>query len=294
MPVASPTARARPLPPDPSGGSSTTRLIPARRASAARRPSRSANARPAARPPSVPTRTGRSTTSRSTARPASSEPAIDRPSSASTGVSTTSHSGLTPRATTSTGSRAAARSSQATIEPAACAAAASRSASVVRPLDESPRSATPMPRGTPPGPRIASSSANPVEKTRSGSGWGRTPPSSGTVASAPTTSPAKPGAAAPQRDRSVARAALRSASGAGIGRPVSNKCSDESRPGAADWSRPILTRWRDTRRRKGRRPALGAAPNPLERSFVSPAEQTSPELPLPACRHARDQGSGDE
>jgi hypothetical protein len=249
MPVASPTARVRPpapgLPPCASGGSSTTRLIPARRASAANRPSRSANARVEAAD-AFPAWLGRSMTSRSTARPARSEPAIDRPSSASAGVSTTSHSGLTPRATTSTGSRAAARSSQATIEPAACAAAASRSASVVRPLDASPRRATPMPRGTPPGPRMASSSANPVEKgprtegprslPRSSVSESRSSPEvadssgSGTVASAPTTSPAKPGAAAPQRVRSVARAALRSASGAGIGRPVSNKRSNESTP----------------------------------------------------------------
>lgn len=156
IPVASPMAfpRAPALSP---GGSSTTRLIPARRLSAARRPSRSANA--AARV----IRAGRSMTSRSTARPASSEPAIDSPSSGSAGVTTTSHSGLTPRATASTGSSAAARSSQATIDPAACASAASRSASVVRPLEGPPRIATPIPRGTPPGPRIASSSANPVE-----------------------------------------------------------------------------------------------------------------------------------
>ena len=207
-------ARARPLS-EAFDGSSTTRLIPARRASAARRPSRSAN-RTSVRP--VLTPAGRSMTSRSTARPVSSEPAIDRPSSASAGVSTTSHSGLIPRATTSTGSSADARSSQATIEPAACAAAASRNASVVRPLDASPRNATPMPRGTPPGPRMASSSVKPVEKTRFRSGSGRGASSSGTLASAPTTSPAKPGAAAPQRDRSVARAALRSASGARIGR----------------------------------------------------------------------------
>jgi len=232
MPVASPTAAARPPRASDSraagrvGGSSTTRLIPARRASAASRPSRSANL--ASVPPRAPVPpfpppgtgqarrarlAGRSMTSRSTARPASSEPAIARPSSGSAGVSTTSHSGRIPRATASTGSSAAARSSQATMEPAACASAASRSASVVRPLDASPRSDTPMPRGRPPGPRIASSSANPVEKIRSGS----TPrlvtssgSSSGTVARAPTTSPANPGAAAPQRDRSVARAALRS------------------------------------------------------------------------------------
>ncbi len=223
-------APTRPAEPEASGGSSTTRLIPARRASAASRPRRSAKARPRIGFEPLRSRAGRSMTSRSTARPASSEPAIERPSSASAGVSTTSHSGLTPRATTSTGSSAAARSSQATMEPLACAAAASRSASVVRPLDGSPRSATPMPRGTPPGPRMASSSEKPVEKTRSGSGCGRAPSSSGTVASAPTTSPAKPGAAAPQRDRSVARAALRSASCAGIGRSVSNTCSNRSTP----------------------------------------------------------------
>ena len=231
MPVASPMAPARPPAPEASGGSRTTRLIPARRASAATRPSRSANLASVARPGCFPARTGRSMTSRSTARPASSEPAIERPSSASAGVTTTSHSGLIPRATTSTGSSAAARSSQATMEPAAWAAAASRSARVVRPLDASPRRATPMPRGTPPGPRMASSSAKPVEKTRSGSGCGREAPSSrGTVASAPITSPAKPGAAAPQRDRRVARAAPRSASGTAIGCPVSNKCSNQSRP----------------------------------------------------------------
>lgn len=279
MPVASPTAAARPeaalaMPVGPlagsePGGSSTTRVIPARRASAARRPSRSANLAPVARSPrarsprahsgwlpvarGVPVagrltvrRAGRSMTSRSTARPASSEPAIDRPSSASAGVRTTSHSGLIPRDTASTGSSAAARSSQATIEPAACASAASRSASVVRPLEWSPRSATPIPRGTPPGPRTASSSRNPVEKTRSGSTWGCAPGASrGTVASAPTTSPTPsappaeplasprppargcrsapegsvprtPGAAAPQRDRRVASAAVRSGEAAVI------------------------------------------------------------------------------
>ena len=237
MPVASPTAAASP--PEfwvAPGGSSTTRVIPARRASAASRPSRSAKARPVT-PGPFEARPGRSMTSRSTARPASSEPAIARPSSASAGVSTTSHSGLIPLATASTGSSAAARSSQATIEPADWASAASRRASVVRPLDRSPRRATPMPRGTPPGPRMASSSANPVEMTRSGSGWdcGSPPPcarsaaSSGTVASDPTTSPAYPGAAAPQRERRVARAACRSEVGAIIVPAVSNICSNESR-----------------------------------------------------------------
>ena len=230
MPVASPTAPSRPRglpePPDrpapPLGGSSTTRLMPARRASAATRARRSAN--PAARgePP------GRSMTRRSTARPESREPAIARPSCGSPGVTTTSHSSSMPRAAASTGSSAAARSSQATIAPAACASAARRRASVVRPLEASPRSATPIPRGTPPGPRIPSSSAKPVEKTRPGSSCGSaTGDRSGTVASAPMTSPtapsidgplgpgtlSAPGAAAPQRDRRVARAALRSGEG---------------------------------------------------------------------------------
>lgn len=243
IPVASPTAPATPpAAADPRlatsarttlGGSSTTRVMPARRASAASRPSRSANlasvpppagAPPRPRPGPPPlasarfgSRAGRSMTSRSTARPDRSEPAMARPSSGSAGVTTTSHSGWIPRATASTGSSAAVRSSQATIEPAAWASAASRSASVVRPLEASPRSATPMPRGTPPGPRIASSSANPVERIRSGSacrpapgcrstpgclgcpgtplgsgkglGCGSSGASSGTVASAPTTSP---------------------------------------------------------------------------------------------------------
>lgn len=235
MPVASPTAAARPprgLDVATLGGSSTTSVIPARRASAASRPSRSANLAsvpppmtrlPAPGPPfgvaRFGNRVGRSMTSRSTVRPASSEPAIARPSSGSAGVRTTSHSGWIPRATASTGSSAAVRSSQATIEPAACASAASRSASVVRPLEASPRIDTPMPRGTPPGPRMASSSANPVEKIRSGAACRLGAPSGcsiGIVARAPTTSPANPGAAAPQRDRRVARAAFRSVEGAAM------------------------------------------------------------------------------
>lgn len=181
--------------------------MPARRARAASLPSRSGNC--GTLPPVVARgrRFGRSITSRSTARPDSSAPAIARPSSGSAGVTTTSHAGSIPRATASTGSSAPARSSQATIPPAACASAASRRASVVRPLEASPRIDTPMPRGTPPGPRIASSSAKPVEKIRAGSpavgvgfgfglglglGFGLASDSagSGTVASAPTTSPA--------------------------------------------------------------------------------------------------------
>ena len=240
IPVASPTAAARPprtsesrppvsRPPARLGGSSTTRVIPARRASAASRPSRSANFASVPQLAGLPdavgvirlgNRLGRSMTSRSTARPASSEPAMARPSSGSAGVSTTSHSGRIPRATASTGSSAAVRSSQATIEPAACASAARRSASVVRPLEASPRSETPMPRGTPPGPRTASSSANPVEKKRAWSvpACGVGPGASiGTVARAPTTSPAKPGAAAPQRDRRVARAVVRSGARSAMG-----------------------------------------------------------------------------
>ena len=42
-----------------------------------------------------------------------------RPSSGPAGVTTTSHSGWIPRATASTGSKAFARSSQATIAPLA-------------------------------------------------------------------------------------------------------------------------------------------------------------------------------
>jgi hypothetical protein len=244
MPVASPMAADSPLSgrcPAPvrlevdpviDGGSRTTSVIRARLASAATRASRSPNLAPATLLP----RAGRSMTSRSTARLVSSEPAIVRPSRGSAGVSTTSHSGLTPRATASTGSSAAARSSQATIKPPAWASATSRRARVVRPLETSPRTASPIPRGTPPGPRIASSSAKPVEWTWSGSLDGRsagscTGPKSGasrgTVASAPTVSPANPGAAAPQRERRVASAAVRSEDGTAMG-PVSNRCSNES------------------------------------------------------------------
>ena len=64
------------------------------------------------------------------------------PSSRVAGVMTTSHSSRTPRATASTGSKLRDRSSQATTEPSACASAATRRASVVRPLEPSPRIAT--------------------------------------------------------------------------------------------------------------------------------------------------------
>ena len=160
------TARARPR----LAGSRRTRRVPARRASAARRPSRSPTRLPAtagSRP------SGMSITSRSTVRAASSAPARASDSSRSTGVRTTSHSGRTPRATASTGSKARARSSHATIAPPACASATVRSATVVRPEVAAPRSATVAVRGRPPVPRMASSAANPVGTMRpSASGAG--------------------------------------------------------------------------------------------------------------------------
>ena len=160
-PLASSTATARARPSE--AGSSTIRSVPARRASAASLPSRSPTRFPAtagSRP------SGRSMTSRSTVRAASSAPARASASSRSTGVRTTSHSGRTPRATASTGSKARARSSHATIAPPACASAAVRSATVVLPEDAAPRNATVAARGSPPGPRMASSAANPVGTMR--------------------------------------------------------------------------------------------------------------------------------
>ena len=181
--------RRRPAP----GASRISSRVSARRASAASRWSRSAIRAGvsvlARRPP------GRSRTSRSTERPASSEPAMPRPSSRVAGVMTTSHSSRTPRATASTGSKLRDRSSQATTEPSAWASAATRRASVVRPLEPSPRIATLAEVGRPPGPRIASSAAKPVWMTRwPGSGAipgragsrGRPPPGSGARASAPS------------------------------------------------------------------------------------------------------------
>jgi hypothetical protein len=160
-PLASSTAAARLRP--RLAGSSTTRSVPARLARAASLPSRSPTRFPAtagSRP------SGRSMTSRSTVRATSSAPARASASSRSTGVRTTSHSGRTPRATASTGSKARARSSHATIAPPACASAAVRSATVVLPEDAAPRNATVAARGSPPGPRMASSSANPVGTMR--------------------------------------------------------------------------------------------------------------------------------
>jgi len=115
---------------------------------------------------------GRSSTSRSTVRAASSDPASASASSRPWGTSTTSHSGRTPRETASTGSNARARSSHATMEPAACASAATRSASVVRPELGPPRSATVADRGRPPVPSTASSAVKPVETTRPSSSAG--------------------------------------------------------------------------------------------------------------------------
>ena len=175
----------------------------------------------ASRPP------GRSRTSRSTERPASSAPPMARPSSSVSGVMTTSHSRRTPRATASTGSKLRDRSSQATIEPWAWASAASRRTSVVRPLEPSPRIATLADRGRPPGPRIASSAANPVRMTRSsGSGRGsvrgadigrvpRADAGAGASASAPSVIR---GAAAPQRAWRLATAAVTSGERVAIGR----------------------------------------------------------------------------
>ena len=256
-PLASSTVAAR-VRPSPSG-SSTSSSVPARRASAASRPSRSptrACATAGSRP------SGRSSTSRSTVRAASSDPASDSASARSAGVSTTSHCGRTPRATASTGSNARARSSQATMDPAACASAATRSASVVFPDVASPRSATVAERGSPPVPRMASSAANPVETTRpswSGAGTAgqrdgdgadsteagpidrRTSAASvssasgasaGAIASAPWTcgaaSPQRRGAAAPQRAWRVARAWETSDVGA-IGRPIIERLFYSSR-----------------------------------------------------------------
>jgi hypothetical protein len=95
---------------------------------------------------------------------------MESPWSGESGVTTASQSGVTPRAQASTGSKLRTRSSQATISPAAWASAAIRSASVAAPLEAVPRRATLAVRGKPPGPRMASSPAKPVETVRPG--WG--------------------------------------------------------------------------------------------------------------------------
>jgi hypothetical protein len=243
-PLASSIAAASPRPSAP--GSRTTSSVPARRASAARRPSRSPTRAPAtagSRP------SGRSTTRRSTVRAERSAAARARASPRSTGVRTTSHSGRTPRATASTGSNARARSSQATMPPVACASAAIRSATVVRPEDAAPRRATVAERGSPPGPRSASRAANPVGTTRpSASGTGRADPGRGVGAragagpassgvssgigaraSAPSVSrprsPPRRGAAAPQRAWSFAMVVETSVEPV-IGRPIIEQVFD--------------------------------------------------------------------
>ena len=120
----------------------------------------------------------------------------------------------------------------------AWASAASRRTSVVRPLEPSPRIATLAERGRPPGPRIASSAANPVWMTRSsaagsargdGTGSGRdqagavagararAPSVIGAVASVAAV-PAALGAAAPQRAWRLATAAVTSGERVAIGR----------------------------------------------------------------------------
>ncbi len=240
-PLASPSAAASPV--LVVLGSTITSSDPARRASAASRPSRSPT-RTLAAAGSWPS--GRSTTNRSTVRAESSAAVSLSASSRSTGVSTTSHSGHTPRATASTGSKARARSSQATIAPAACASAATRNASVVLPDETSPRSVTVVERGRPPVPSMASSLANPVETMRpsgssircpglgamtgaNGAGPGTGTEGSGSAgigirARAPSTasaiSPPRRGAAAPQRARRIESASETSDERAIIGRPI--------------------------------------------------------------------------
>ncbi len=236
-PLACSTAAARPL--LRLAGSSTTSSVPALRASAASRPSRSptwARSVAGSRP------SGRSSTSTSTVRAASSEPAMASASSSVGGVRTTSHSGAMPRATASTGSNARARSSQATMAPPAWAAAAVRSASVVLPDDASPRSATVAERGSPPVPRMASSAANPVETTRpSASGVGAgvgigaraSAPSVSSAAEPEACGPHRRGAAEPQRACSAARVRETSSEGV-IGRRIVEHMFDMSRVQMAD------------------------------------------------------------
>ena len=183
----------------------------------------------------------KSSTRMSTARAWSSEPAIASAWAGSSGTRTASHSRRTPRATASTGSSARGRSTQAASAPRTCASASTRSASVVAPLEPAPASATVPARGRPPAARSASSAGKPVEIVRSvAAGAGRVRGATGTAfgvpmsgsgssagssvgpvvggfavgrgatASAPNTSVAGRGAAAPQRSRREARTAARS------------------------------------------------------------------------------------
>lgn len=91
------------------GGSRTMSPTPARRASAANRPKRSAMVAPDIPAPSR-GRAGRSRSSRSTVRSWRRVAAIANACSVESGVRTTSHSSPTPRVTASTGSRHLARS----------------------------------------------------------------------------------------------------------------------------------------------------------------------------------------
>ena len=76
----------------------------------------------------------------------------------------------TPRATASMGSKARPRSSHATMAPAPWASAMQRSASVVLPLERSPRMAVLDSLGSPPEPITASRTGKPVETTSVGRG----------------------------------------------------------------------------------------------------------------------------
>ena len=299
----SPPRRRPPGPGRARSAPRTTSSVPARLASAASRPSRSPTRTPltaGSRP------SGRSTTRRSTVRAARSAAESARASSRSTGVSTTSHSGRMPRATASTGSKARARSSQATIAPVAWASAATRSASVVLPDEASPRSATVADRGSPPVPRMASRAANPVGTTRPvgvrgrlrGPGRGgrrpgrqRDEPGSGErvarvevvrvvrAASAPgrarprppaRSSPPRRGAAAPQRAWSVASASETSDERA-IGRRILEQMFYSGK-GFGGFDRPRATPRRPA---PPRQPASSARPSHCVARGRSPSRHTA-------------------
>jgi len=223
-PVDSATAVARPW--VSPGGSRATRSVSARRASAARRLSRSATFAGV-----VPAfgRGGRSITRTSTERAARSIPAIDSPSSRVSGVRTTSQSRRTPRAAASTGSSAWARSSQATIAPSAWASATSRRARVVVPELGAPLRATLALRGSPPGPTIASRFGKPVRTTRSTPVRG-SPAGAGTNSDGSSGGSTGNGAVASAPIGRDARAAETSGERLAIGRPVSNMRSISSMP----------------------------------------------------------------
>jgi len=215
-------------------GSTTSSNAPARRVSAVNRPRRSPT-RILASAGSQPS--GRSTTSTSTVRVDSNDAASDSASSRSAGVSTTSHSGTTPRASASTVSKARARSSQATIAPVACARATERNATVVLPDDAPPRSATALARGNPPVPSRASNAANPVGTTRPSASEIR---SSGPGARNGTTGVAGPSLSSGSGSRSdTARASVPST----ISSPPRRGAAEPQR----DWSRESVSETSDER-----------------------------------------------